>query len=47
MDLSTEVLINIDKLKLKEKVKTKFNINVIEDEYNIKVVTVNVIEYNT
>ena len=45
MDISTEILFDTFKSKIKETKHEEFNINVYEDEYTSKVLKVNVIEY--
>ena len=45
MDISTEILFDTFKSKIKETKHEGFNINVYEDEYTSKVLKVNVIEY--
>lgn len=45
MDISTEILFDTFKSKIKETKHEEFNINVYKDEYTSKVLKVNVIEY--
>lgn len=45
MDISTEILFDTFKSKIKETKHEEFNINVYEDEYTSKILKVNVIEY--
>lgn len=45
MDISTEILFDTFKSKIKETKHEEFNINVYENEYTSKVLKVNVIEY--
>ena len=47
MNLSDEVLVNLKNCSLKEISKETFKINYLLNEYTNKIVTVNVIEYDT
>ena len=46
MNLSDEVLVNLEEKTLNEKSRGSFNVNYLLDEYSNKVVTVNVMEYD-
>lgn len=46
MDLSDEVALNLDDIKLEKITEEKFNLNYIIDEYTNKIVNINVIEYS-
>ena len=46
MNLSDEVLVDLNKYKLVENKKEEFKINYLKDEYNNKIIKVNSIEYD-
>ncbi len=46
MNLSDEVLVNLEGHKLKEKARDTFKVNHVIDEYTNEIITINVIEYD-